>query len=144
MALWEAWQRFNQPADFELPAWDEADVLDNVLPWTAASSAYASTEQHLRYKLFCISQELQRCEEELRFLPQDALNTLTYYQHQRQLLAVGIADQMGNVEQAACPAERAMCKGRMHVLQAWDAQVRSITGQAAQAFIAAGLIVAAN
>lgn len=53
MAVWEAWQRFNQEPEFELPAWEEADVFSNVLPWMAASPAQSTTEQHARYKVIC-------------------------------------------------------------------------------------------
>ena len=102
MAVWEGWQRFNQPLDFLPPT----DVFSNVLPWTAASGAQGLTEQHMRYKVYCIAQELQRCEEELRFLPQDALNTLHYLDHQQVLLAAALV---------AVLAEPVMQEGRAHV-----------------------------
>lgn len=51
MAVWEGWQRFNQPADFQPPPWTEAEVFNNELPWTAASASQGLTEQHLRYKV---------------------------------------------------------------------------------------------
>ena len=52
MALWDTWKRFNQAPGFQPPAWDEADVFNNVLPWTAASAAQGPTEQHLRFKVY--------------------------------------------------------------------------------------------
>lgn len=131
MAVWEGWQRFNQPLDFLPPTWEEADVFSNVLPWTAASGAQGLTEQHMRYKVYCIAQELQRCEEELRFLPQDALNTLHYLDHQQVLLAAALV---------AVLAEPVMQEGRAHVLRAWQARITGMQLQAAQAFREAGWI----
>ena len=140
MAVWEGWQRFNQPAGFQPPAWDEADVFNNVLPWTAASAAQGLTEQHMRYKVFCIAQELQRCEEELRFLPQDALNTLQYLTHQQQVLGAALAAMHAAQQQAVGAAEQAMCEGRSHALRAWQARITSMQRRAAQAFREAGWI----
>lgn len=134
MAVWEAWQRFNQDRNFELPAWEEADVFNNVLPWTAASSAQGLTEQHLRYKVYCISQEIERCHEELRFLPQDALNAMQYYQHQQRVLAAAVGAVRAAEQQAQAPSEVAACRGRAYALQAWQARIAGIHQQAAEAF----------
>ena len=128
MAIWEGWLRFNQPVGFQPPCWEEADVFDNVLPWTAASGAQGLTEQHMRYKVYCIAQELQRCEEELRFLPQDALNTLEYLSDQQSMLAAALA---------AVPAEEG---GRAHALRAWQARITTMQRSAAKAFRGAGWI----
>lgn len=106
-------------------------MFSNVLPWTAASGAQGLTEQHMRYKVYCIAQELQRCEEELRFLPQDALNTLHYLDHQQVLLAAALV---------AVLAEPVMQEGRAHVLRAWQARITGMQLQAAQAFREAGWI----
>lgn len=132
MAVWESWQRFGQPPGFEPPQWDEADVFSNVLPWTAASPAHGMTEQHLRYKVYCAAQELQRCQEELRFLPQDAVNTLQYFEWQQQQLAAAL--QAVN-PQLGCAA------GRAHMLRAWQARISHLQRQALDAFVKAGWVV---
>ena len=59
MVVWDAWQRFGQAFGFEPPVWDEVAVFNNELPWTAASGAQGPTEQHMRYKVYCVAQELQ-------------------------------------------------------------------------------------
>jgi hypothetical protein len=141
MAVWEGWKRFNQAPEYRPPAWEEADVFNNVLPWTPASSAEGLTEQHIRYKVYCIVQELRRCEEELRFLPQDAVNTLRYYQKQYAELTTAL-DGLQHLEAlAAGPAELAMCRGKAHVLRAWQARIASMQQQALVAFEKAGWIV---
>lgn len=138
MATWVAWQRFNQPADFQPPAWEEADVFNNVLPWTVASAAQGKTEQHLRYKVYCIAQELQRCQEELLFLPQDALNTLLYFQHQHNKLQLAREAALAAEQQASCTMEKGMCRGRAYKLSAWLARVASMQNRAVEAFEKAG------
>ena len=127
MAVWESWQRFCQPPGFEPPQWDEADAFSNVLPWTVASPAHGMTEQHIRYKVYCAAQELRRCEEELRFLPQDAVNTLQYFEWQQQQLAAAI--------EALDPCSAA---GRVHMLSAWRARIAHMQRIALAAFVKAG------
>lgn len=144
MAVWEGWLRFNQSPDFQPPAWEEADVFSNVLPWTAASAAQGLTEQHVRYKVYCIAQELQRCEEEQRFLPQDAVNTLCYFQHQQRVLADAVAATISRGQQTVASAEQAICRGQVHTLQAWQARIAIMQRKAAQAFQKAGWLAATN
>jgi hypothetical protein len=138
MATWVAWQRFNQPADFQPPAWEEADVFNNVLPWTVASAALGKTEEHLRYKVYCIAQELQRCEEELLFLPQDALNTLQYFHHQFHKLQAAHQAAVAAEQQASSAIEQSMCRGRAYKLSAWLMRIASMQNRAAEAFEKAG------
>lgn len=140
MSLWEAWQRFGQPTDFQVHSWEEADVFGNVLPWTAASTAQGQTEQHLRYKVYCIAQELQRCREELLFLPQDALNALAYYQYQQEVLAAALAAARTAAAQAGSPADAPMSRGREHSLLSWQARVAGLQRKAVAAFQKAGMI----
>jgi len=144
MAVWEGWLRFNQPPDFQPPAWEEADVFNNVLPWTAASGAQGLTEQHVHYKVYCIAQELQRCEEEQRFLPQDAMNTLCYLQHQQRMLADAVAAINNGGQQAVACAEQLMCRGQAHTLQAWQARIAIMQQKAARAFHKAGWLAPAT
>lgn len=141
MAEWQNWKRFNRPTDYQPPAWDEADVFNNVLPWTVASTAEGLTEQHLRYKAYCLGQELQRCQEELRFLPQDALNMLRYYQHQQaQLQAALVAAQQGE-RAAQAPADAAMWRGKAYIARAWQARIAALQQSAVAAFQKIGWIV---
>ena len=135
MAAWESWQRFGQPPGFQPPQWDEADVFSNVLPWTVASPAHGMTEQHLRYKVYCAAQELQRCQEELRFLPQDAVNTLQYFEWQQQQLSAAL--QAVN-PQLGCAA------GRAHMLRTWQARIFHLQQQALDAFVKADGLSAAD
>jgi hypothetical protein len=132
MAVWESWHRFGQPAGYEPPEWDEADVYSNVLPWTAASAAQGMTEQHLRYKVYCAAQELQRCEEELEYLPQDAVNTLEYFAWQQQQLA-GALGALG-------ATATGMAAGQAHMLRAWQARIAHMQQQAVAAFMKVGWI----
>lgn len=141
MAVWEGWMRFNQPANYQPPAWEEADLFNNVLPWTAASAAYGLTEQHLHYKAYCISQELRRCEEELRFLPQDAVNTLRYFESQQNQLAAALEAANSGERQAAAPAVAAMWRGKAHIACTWQARIAGMQQAAATAFQKAGWIV---
>lgn len=129
MALWEAWYRFGMPADCQPPAWEEADVFNNTLPWAANSPAHGLTEQHMRFKVYCVAQELRRSEEELEFLPQDAYNTLYYYEWQLQQLAAVICKQ---------PALEA---GAAHMLRAWRARIAVLHRSAVDAFVKLGWIV---
>ena len=138
MSVWEGWMRFNQPAGYQPPAWDEADVFNNVLPWTVASTAEGLSEQHLRYRVFCVVQELRRCQEELRFLPQDALNTLRHYSRQQQQLSAAVADL--RCQAAVTPAQVAHCRGKEHMLRAWQARIATLQQQAQDAFQEAGWI----
>lgn len=140
MSVWEAWQRFGQPAAFEPPQWDEADVFNNVLPWTAASAASGLTEQHLRFRIYCVAQELQRCNEELTFLPQDALNVLSYFEWQQQQLAAALA-ATGGTQLAGVAAQ--MAAGKSHMLKAWQARIAVLQQQAVAAFVGAGWLVTA-
>lgn len=123
MAVWDAWQRFNQPADFQPPAWEEADVFSNRLPWAASGPENA---HHLRFRIYCVAQELQRCEEELRFLPMDAQNALRYLEHQLQLLATGVAAAQVAGQLAGTAAQQAMWCGKAHVLRAWQARIATL------------------
>jgi hypothetical protein len=140
MAVWEGWKRFNQPPGYQPPAWDESDIYNNVLPWTVASTAEGVTEQHLRYKIYCVAQELCRCEEELRYLPQDALNTLHYFQHQQEQLAAAQAAAGVAERAAATPVQQAVCRGKAYILRAWQARIASMQQRAAEAFQQAGWI----
>lgn len=140
MAVWEGWQRFNRPPSFQPPAWEEADVFNNILPWTVASAAQGLTEQHMRYKVYCIAQELKRCEEELHFLPQDAVNMLHYFRHQQHQLAAALEKERTELLQAATPAARVMSQGRAYALRAWQARLATMQQRAAAAFQKAGWI----
>ena len=55
MALWEQWYLFMQPAGTPLPAWEEREVFNNILPWTAASSAGGVSKEHLEFKLYSLN-----------------------------------------------------------------------------------------
>lgn len=39
MSEWAAWFTFMQPPGVQPPAYEEADVFNNILPWTEASAA---------------------------------------------------------------------------------------------------------
>jgi len=143
MAVWEGWKRFNQQAGYQPPAWEESDVFNNVLPWTAASAAEGLTEQHLRYKLYCVSQELLRCQEELQFLPQDALNMLRYFGHQQQQLATALAALQGAPSDEP-PSAQAMRLGQAHILTAWQARIAGMQQQAVAAFEQVGWVAPAD
>lgn len=140
MAVWDAWQRFNQPADFQPPPWDEADVFSNCLPWAATGSQH---KQHLSFRIYCVVQELQRCEEELVFLPMDAANTLLYFEHQQRVLAGGVAAAQAAAGEAGTAAQQAVWCGKVHVLQAWQARIAAAQQKALKAFCDAGWMVAA-
>jgi hypothetical protein len=142
MSVWEAWMRFEQPPDFHPPTWDEADVFTNVLPWTAASGAAGLTEQHLRFRAYCISQEQRRCEEELRFLPQDAMNTLRYYAEQQQQLVAARAAAEATALQAAVPAARALARGKAYLARTWQARIAGMQHAAVAAFTSTGWVAA--
>lgn len=72
--------------------------------------------------MYCAAQELQRCQEELQFLPQDAVNMLRYWAWQQEQLAAALAtiqeQQHGGARFAAM-----LAAGQAHQLQAWQARV---------------------
>ena len=91
-------------------------------------------------QVYCIAQELDRFCEELRFLPQDALNALQYYQHQQRVLAAAVQAAQAVEQQAEVPSERTMGRGRVYALRAWQARIAAMQQQAAAAFQEAGWI----
>jgi len=140
--LWEQWSRFMQPDSEPIPQWEERDVFNNILPWTAASAARGPTQQHLRYKFYCTVQELQRCYEEQLYLPSDAACTLNYYQRQREILDAAMA--AATAEAAALPAsacvQREMLKGRLHILKSWGYRIGALQLSACESFKSIGWI----
>ena len=126
MALWEQWYLFMQPAGTPLPAWEEREVFNNILPWTAASSAGGVSKEHLEFKLYSAVQELYRCEEELLFLPADAVSTLDYYQFLREAVHTAAEAVQSQLAAANTPAEQASLTGRLHILRSWFNQLGAL------------------
>lgn len=93
-------------------------------------------------KVYCVTQELERCKEELRFLPRDAINTLHYFSYQQSLIAAAVAAARKGQQEASTPAEAALCSGRVYALTAWQARIAGMQRSAAAAFQKAGWIVA--
>ena len=140
MSEWEAWFTFQQDASVRPPRWEEADVFSNVLPWTEASAAQGVTADHLRFKLYCVQQELLRTEEELEYLPQDALNSLAYFQHQQQLLSSALQRCQARVAVAATPWEQQYFSGRVHILSSWHVRIGFLYLAAWKAFAKVGWV----
>lgn len=123
------------------PRWEEADVFSNVLPWTEASAAQGITADHLCFKLYCVQQELLRMEEELEFLPQDALNSLAYFQRQQQLLSIAQQHCQARLAVAAAPWEQQYFSGRLHVLSSWQVRIGRLHLAAWKSFVTVGWVV---
>ena len=142
MAAWVQWYLFEQPAGTSPPAWSEGDVFNNILPWTPASTGAVASREHLHFKLHCAVQERQRCEEELVFLPEDAISTLDYYQRQReQVEAAAAAAAAAAVANAAVPtAAEALLAGRVHILRCWSNRIGTLQLRALNAFAAVGWV----
>ncbi len=133
MSEWEAWLTFQQDPPVQPPKWEEADLFNNVLPWTKASTAQGITTEHLRFKLFCIQEELLRTEEELEYLPQDALNSLAYFQCQQDLL--NVAQERCEVLLGAAARAQKYLEGRLHVLSSRQRHVGHLHHAAWVAFV---------
>lgn len=61
-------------------------VLSNVLPWHTGGQYKDCSLDFLRLKLFKMESEAKRCEEELLYLPSDAVKALLYFGKQIRLL----------------------------------------------------------
>lgn len=144
MSEWEAWYTFMQPPQVQPPLWEDADVFSNLLPWTEASGVDGITADHLRFKLYTIQQELLRCQEELHFLPQDALNSLAYFQHQQSLLHSAHATCEAQLSTATAAWHVQQLRGRLHILSSWQRHVESLHCAALQAFAKAGWVAPAS
>lgn len=90
-------------------------------------------------QVYCLAQELRRCEEELSFLPQDAANTLEYFEWQQQQLATALTALHASPEGAGLPP--LMIAGRAHMLRAWQARIANMQREAAAAFAKVGWVV---
>jgi hypothetical protein len=140
MSEWEAWFVFHQDPSVRPPKWEEADIFNNVLPWTEASTAAGITADHLRFKLYCIQQELLRTEEELQYLPQDGLNCLAYFQHQQELLHNAFVQCQAHLGAATTAWERAYLTGRRHALSSLQQRVGRLYHAAWASFVKAGWV----
>ena len=140
MSEWEAWCTFQQDTLVRPPRWEEADIFNNVLPWTEASVAQGITADHLRFKLYCIQQELLRTEEELEYLPQDALNSLAYFQQQQQLLSNAQQQSQARLAAATASWEQQYFAGRVHILSSWQVRIGGLHRAAWKAFSNVGWV----
>ena len=140
MSEWEAWYTFSQDPSVRPPKWEEADIFSNVLPWTEASMSQGITADHLRFKLYCIQQELLRTEEELEYLPQDPINSLAYFQHQLELLHAAQEQCNAQLSSASTAWEQQYLKGRLHILSSWQRHVSRLHHAAWVSFIEKGWV----
>lgn len=140
LSEWEAWYTFQRDQSVQPPKWEEADVFNNVLPWTEASAAQGITADHLRFKLYGIQQELLRTEEELEYLPQDGLNSLAYFQRQQELLHA--AQQHCRAQAGAAPTawEKQYLSGRLHILSSCQRHVGRLHRAAWASFCSVGWV----
>lgn len=100
------------------------------------------TADHLRFKLYSIQQELLRTKEELEYLPQDAVNTLQYFQQQQEILNAVHSKCEAALSEAGSPWAGEYLRGRLHILACWQAHVGRLYKTAWTAFSEAGWVAA--
>lgn len=83
MILVECWNADAGNPDLGL---NEADVLNNILPWHIGGVYKNCSLEFLRLKLYKMESETKRCVEELGYLPSDAVKVLLYFGRQIKLL----------------------------------------------------------
>lgn len=106
-------------------------MFANVLPWQAGSKVDAVSTQHLGLQHHRVSHELARTEEELAYLPCDALQVLAYFMKQLRHIAQWLVHESSS-EYA--------CMGRTHLMHVAYARVWRRLSKAANDFIQCELI----
>lgn len=89
--LWfiQVWRLWNETAGIHMPEITEKDAFGNQLPWYVGPSGTGGSSHTLDYvklKLHKLQNERKRCEEELMYLPSDAVRVLLYFGRQIALL----------------------------------------------------------
>ena len=120
-----------QPDDFQPTSVNEELVLRGELPWNSGTAAHSVTVEALQLKRHRLAAELDRCAEELRFLPGDARNVLDVYDYHQALLSA--AD-------SAAAARGMLALGMQQLLRARLASVQRIAASTKTQFIRVGLL----
>lgn len=71
---------------------EEDAVLQGVYPWDASTARNLETPQALALQLHKVRAEMQRCKEELEYLPADARQVMQYYSCQLSYVASRLLD----------------------------------------------------
>lgn len=109
-----------------LPAFDEADVLSNVLPWQHASSSKGPvTHQQMQLQLYQVESELARDGEELDFLPHDAMRCVLRYQRQIAMMQAWLM-QHGSIIHASNVGRLMLVCNALNRLEAIQADAVSL------------------
>lgn len=114
------------------------DVYKNRLPWYAdpsgSTGGAGSSIEHLKLKLHKLQSERRRSEEELRYLPTDAVKVLLYFGRQIALL------QSWLIESCPCVGEVPL-SGRVVLMYEKLQKVQRLQANAFKVFVNLGLVV---
>lgn len=138
MYLIELLRVWHEAAGIEMPAISQKDAFSNQLPWyvgQGGSGGSSPSLDYVRLKLHKLQHEKRRCEEELRYLPTDAVKVLLYFGRQIALLQSFLME--------SSPSLELPLSGRMVLMYELLQKVQRLQSNAYEVFVKIKLVVPA-
>ena len=132
MLNWEFWHKRQIPEQV-LPDYTIEDVFRGSPPWGELSGAGRAGQEELRLRFYRAHAEAQRCEEEIRFLPREAANSLNLYRYQISVLCGAIESRL-DCEDALAEGERFYLVGFLRKLMVLERNAQVLYSKMGMSF----------
>ena len=110
LSVWEAWQRFLTTGPGPPVRAEPEDVYVAMYPWEPATTATVVTQDMLHLSMYKAKEELQRSQEELKYLSLDACILIARYEYEIQFLSLFVLKMHGEGKLGSGLAHRVAVK----------------------------------
>ena len=135
MLNWEFWHK-RQMSDQELPKYTIEDVFRGSPPWGGLSGTAPAGEEEIQLRFYRANAEVQRCVEEMGFMPGEAANSLNLYRYQISILCRAIESRVG------CENTSALAQGEVFYLVGFLRKVMVLESNALSVYAKVGMTFA--